>query len=151
HDRAFLERVVTDALILDGGGSAARHPGGFAAWDQDRRAAGGKRATLGRPSGSEASPGGPSADRATGDGAGRRSKASSGRSSSTVGHLLRQTEKEMAKLERRKVTLEAELADAGDDHQALADLGAELAEVGSALTEVEERWIELAEEQEARG
>ncbi len=47
HDRAFLERTVTDVLVLDGVGTAGRLPGGYAAWDAQRRAraaTGGRRA-----------------------------------------------------------------------------------------------------------
>ena len=39
HDRAFLERTVTDVIVLDGAGSAGRRPGGYAAWEEARRAA----------------------------------------------------------------------------------------------------------------
>ena len=145
HDRAFLERVVTDALIIDGSGSAARYPGGFAAWDQARRTTGGKRATV-----RAATDTGQSAAKPAVGGDARAAKERSGRSSSTVGHLLRQTEKDMARLEKRKAGLEDQLAAAGDDHQALAEVGAELADVGAELDQLEERWIELAEEQEAK-
>jgi len=147
HDRAFLERVVTDGLIMDGQGRAFRHPGGFAAWDQERRAGGGRRdsiATPGRQPKPKAAPAKPSADRGGGGGA-------KGRSASTIGHQLRQAEKDLARLERSKAKLEAELIEAGDDHEALARLGAELSIVGGELAEVEERWMELAEEQEGRG
>ena len=37
HDRAFLERVVTDVLVVDEGTSVGRVPGGFAAWLDERR------------------------------------------------------------------------------------------------------------------
>lgn len=153
HDRAFLERVVTEGLILDGAGRAFRFPGGFAAWDRERRAGSGRRDTIAATAG----PGGGSeATAATGGQrpeqhprAGRRS--GSGRSSSTIGHQLRQVEKDVARLERRKAKLEQELAEAGTDHEVLARVGADLATVGRELAEAEERWIELAEEQESRG
>ena len=38
HDRAFLERTVTDVVVVDGSGGAGRRPGGYAAWEDDRRA-----------------------------------------------------------------------------------------------------------------
>ena len=38
HDRAFLERTVTDVLVMDGDTSPARRPGGYAAWEEHRRA-----------------------------------------------------------------------------------------------------------------
>jgi len=38
HDRAFLERTVTDVIVLDGQGHAGRVPGGHAAYEAERRA-----------------------------------------------------------------------------------------------------------------
>ncbi len=154
HDRAFLERVVTDALIMDGTGNAARFPGGFAAWDAARSGAVVKRGSVastakppskpvGSTAGAKGSPPTNGADR-------RTSAGSSGRSSSTVGHLLRQVEKEVAKLDRNRAQLEAQLVDAGTDHGKLAALGAELAQVSQALDDAEERWMGLLEEQENR-
>ncbi|MEM9561924.1 MAG: ABC-F family ATP-binding cassette domain-containing protein [Actinomycetota bacterium] len=148
HDRAFLERVVADALILDGDGNALRHPGGFAAWDADRRGRTRRRDSLASAD----------RDRDRGPGPGRRSTTSdaerrrepSGRSASTIGHQLRETEKAMARLEKRRDALDAELQDAGGDHDALARIGGELAAVTAELAEAEERWIALAEEQEQR-
>ena len=34
HDRAFLERTVTDVLVMDGDAPPARRPGGYAAWER---------------------------------------------------------------------------------------------------------------------
>ncbi len=162
HDRAFLERVVTDAVIMDGSGSAGRYPGGFAAWDANRTRAGGKRdsvvtatsATAGSSSASGrkpyAKPAGAGAGSSQASGNGGRPAKKSGRSSSTLGHLLRQVEKDVAKLEKRKADLEQRLLDAGSDHEQLASLGAELSEVGAELEDAEERWMGLAEEQENR-
>ncbi|MEM9653055.1 MAG: ABC-F family ATP-binding cassette domain-containing protein [Actinomycetota bacterium] len=159
HDRAFLERVVTDALIMDGTGSAVRYPGGFAAWDAQRRSTATRHAvTAGSSSRPSADTGARRSGGSTGGKAGTppdgggpgRAKPSSGRSSSTIGHLLRQAEKDLAKLEKKKADLERQLVDAGGDHQQLADLGAELATVTEQLDRTEEEWIRLAEEQESR-
>ena len=46
HDRAFLERTVEEALVLDGRGNAARVNGGYAAWEVGRRS----RTTQGKSS-----------------------------------------------------------------------------------------------------
>lgn len=162
HDRAFLERVITDAVIMDGSGQAGRYPGGFAAWDKVRKQTGGKRdavastapdaaKTKAQAKSKTSAGSGSSADSgASSSAAAGSSGKASGRSSSTVGHLLRKAEKEMAKLEKRKTELEAQLADAGSDHERMATLGADLAEVGSSLDEIEEQWMALAEEQENR-
>ncbi len=143
HDRAFLERVVADALIIDGTGGAFRHPGGFAAWDADRRGRTRRRDSLAPSDRSRPAAG-------AGAGGDNRPRRASGRSASTIGHQLRETEKAMARLERRRDALDAELRDAGGDHDALARIGGELATVTAELAETEERWIELAEEQEKR-
>ncbi len=159
HDRAFLERVVTDALVIDGTGFAGRWPGGFGAWDQQRRQRLAKRDTI-RAVGSDADGG--RSDRSAAD-SGRRSGRSdrsgadggrSGRSASTIGHLLRETEKAMKRLEKRKVELEAELdrliGGGSGDHEALASVGRELATVSTELQQREDEWLELADEQERR-
>ena len=168
HDRAFLERVVTDALIMDGTGTAARYPGGFAAWDRDRKARVGTRqamapghttgstgsapSAVSSPKSSRVSGAAAAGNRGNGGGrAGGRGSKSGRRSSSTLGHLLRQVEKEVARLERQKVELEQQLLAAGADHEALTELGGRLAEVDTALADAEDRWMELAEEQEGGG
>ena len=58
---------------------------------------------------------------------------------STLRHQLKETEKELARLERRRATLEPQLIDAVNDHEALARLGAELAQVAAAHAAAEER------------
>jgi ABC transport system ATP-binding/permease protein len=136
HDRALLERVVTDVLVVDGAGSAARWPGGFAAWEAAWRAAAA----------------GPSARTAQARPAkAARDRPSAGRSASTLGHLIREVEKDLARLERRRANLADELDRAGGDHVALARVGAELAAVDTEIGAAEERWLALAEEREAAG
>lgn len=152
HDRAFLERVVADALVMDGDGFAGRWPGGFGAWDSERRTRRGKRDSVAgrvgpseQPALQKAKPSG-GTQRAT-SGAGAKS---SKRSSSTLGHLMRENEKAMRRLEKTKVDLEAKLQEAGADHQQLADLGQELGDVVGELTRLEDEWLELADEQQNR-
>jgi ATP-binding cassette subfamily F protein uup len=36
HDRSFLDNVVTSTLVLEGDGSVAQYPGGYADWLQQR-------------------------------------------------------------------------------------------------------------------
>ena len=131
HDRAFLERVVADALIVDQG-QATRWPGGYNAWDEHRRAIAGA---------SEA----PKASKPKSVG---RPKQTSGRSSSTLGRLIRETEKQVSRLETRKEKLNQSLILAADNHEALTALGLELAEVEDELGTREEQWLALAEELE---
>jgi ATP-binding cassette subfamily F protein uup len=142
HDRAFLERTVEDALVLDGHGRAARAPGGYAAWETARRAAsaGGGVAAKAAPVGGS----GRSASTAAAQpppGGGRR------RSASTVDRLLRTAEREVADLTGRRDDLAATMA-AMSDHEELARVGTELAALQALLDAAEERWLSLAEEAE---
>ncbi len=156
HDRAFLERTVTDVILLDGKGHAGRVPGGYAAYEAERRAArsgprGRTASTAGDigpalarpPSARRAAPGaGPAAQGPQGDG------SPAPRSPSTLRQLMKRAESDMKALERRHAALEAELAGAGTDHAALARIGAEMAQVGADMAAAEDAWLALAEEAE---
>jgi ABC transport system ATP-binding/permease protein len=156
HDRAFLERTVEDVVVLDGHagqpGRVGRVPGGYAAWDAARRAAhipgraGPATATAtvapAGPVGRPPTPPRPRPDQ----GPPRR-----GRSPSTLRHLMRRAEAEMAGLRERQAGLEAELAAAAGDHRALARLGEELSALAADLQAAEEAWLALATEAEAQG
>jgi len=133
HDRAFLERTVSDVVVIDEQHPGTRVPGGYAAWEADRRA----RRAPGR-AGTAAPSGG------RGDTRSRPGRA--GRTPSTLRRLLKETEKELAALQRRRDRLAAEVEAAGADHEALARLGAEVAGVDAAVDEAEERWLALASE-----
>jgi ATP-binding cassette subfamily F protein uup len=145
HDRAFLERTVSDVLVLDGAGSAARRPGGYAAWDAERQA----RSRTGRRAPSVAArttaPAGPPP--ATGV-----PRARAGRSHSTLRAVLKDAERDMARLERERARIEGdvEIAAAAQDHVALRRLGERLAVVHADLGAAEERWLQVGEELEAR-
>lgn len=165
HDRAFLERVVADALVLDGKGFAGRFPGGYNAWDEQRRAEP-RSAKTKRSSSASALPGaqfggGASKTAAVSQDRGAPTEALAldtqarsaappvkRRSSSTLGHLIRESEKQLTRLEREKSKLTDALIAAGTDHHKLAEIGAELAEVESQLVQEEERWLQLSEERE---
>ena len=142
HDRAFLERTVDDVIVFDGSGSVGRLPGGYEAYDKLRRdkhgqskGAGGLEQTASKPkSAGQAKP----------------VPASGGRSHSTIRHELKTNEKEIAKLEKRQAALTAELEAAGNDHGELARIGAELGEVTGRIGELEEQWLALSEEMDAR-
>jgi ATP-binding cassette subfamily F protein uup len=146
HDRAFLERTVADVLVLDGHGSAGRRPGGYAAWDAERRA---RIASSGRRAPSVA-PAAASAPRAAA-GRGKSAQERTGRSPSTLRNLLREADKDLARLERERAALEAKVhaAAAAADHQELARLGEAVADVQARQAEVEERWLELGAELES--
>jgi ATP-binding cassette subfamily F protein uup len=134
HDRAFLERTVEEALVLDGDGRVARANDGYAAWETARR----QRAERERGSGERTRT---ARDVITSDGARRRSR-------STLQRLLRVLEKEIAQRETQRRRLVDALATAGADHQALARLGGDLAALEADLAAKEEEWLALAAEAE---
>ena len=137
HDRAFLERTVDDVVVFDGSGSVGRRPGGYEAYEQFRREQRSGPARTAREAANDVVEKGP----------GRKGPAS-GRSKSTLRHLLKQNEKETAALEKRRTKLTDELAEAGDDHDALTRIGTELGELASSIEALEEGWLELSEELE---
>ncbi|HEX4868779.1 MAG TPA: ABC-F family ATP-binding cassette domain-containing protein [Acidimicrobiales bacterium] len=150
HDRAFLERTVADVLVLDGAGSAGRRPGGYAAWDADRRA----RAASGSRSAPSVAPAGAVApDRpARPSTAGPAAARPGGRSPSTLRNLIKEADKDLARLTKEHARLDAEVAGAAarGDHEALARLGAAVADVQERQSAAEERWLELSAELEDR-
>ncbi|HMQ25296.1 MAG TPA: hypothetical protein PKA98_04870, partial [Acidimicrobiales bacterium] len=129
-------------IVLDGSGRAAGRPGGYAAWADERLAArrkgrGAAQVAASKPAGSRsatkgAAPTGPKP-----------------RSRSTLTRLMREADKEVQKLARRRDRLHEELLEAAADHQELARLGTEEAEVAAELEAAEEAWLALAEEAEA--
>jgi ATP-binding cassette subfamily F protein uup len=70
------------------------------------------------------------------------------RSPSTLFRLIKDAEKAIAAATTKRDRLTAELHTAGDDHQALARIGNELAETEAALQAAEEEWLALSEENE---
>jgi ATP-binding cassette subfamily F protein uup len=130
HDRAFLERTVEDALVLDGAGGVARAPGGYAGWEQARHV---------RSSGSNRMAAPPRVE---------RPKAAR-RSAGTLDRLLRSAEREVASLAAERDALAESLAAAGSDREALTRIGTDLAAVQARLDAAEERWLEVAEEAES--
>ena len=146
HDRAFLERTVTDVMVMDGvarpgsaprrlrrlGGRAPGQPGPRPRHHQ-RPEAGGRAHPAQAGEGRRPAP-----------------KPAGPRSPSTLRHLMKEADKEVVRLGKRRVRLEEDLADkAGTaDHSELTALGAELNEVLAALATAEERWLALAEEAE---
>jgi ATP-binding cassette subfamily F protein uup len=150
HDRAFLERTVTDVIVLDGHGTAERRPGGYAAYEAERRAArSGRRLADPAPA---ARPTAPTVQSPQSSRPSTR-RSSSGRSPSTLRHQLRAAERVLAEVQQRHDDCAGELAAAGaaNDHVRLAELGAQLAALEVERDGAEEAWLELAAEVEERG
>ena len=130
HDRAFLERTVADVVVLDGAGGAGRRPGGYAAWEEERRAQrSARRAGPGRPAARSAGP---------------RDRSPGRANPTTVRHRLRDAERALAAAQRSCDRLAEELAGCGDDHVALADVGGRLGAAQEQLRTAEESWLEAA-------
>jgi len=138
HDRAFLDRTVDHVLAIDDEGRVARVPGGVAGWlalrAQSARAS--PRSTR------STRPADPAAARSAAGG----NAAAKGASRYTIGRRLRDTEQEMTRAQRRRDHLADELS-AASDHAALARIGSQLAAAQAELDRIEERWLELAEQQ----
>lgn len=130
HDRAFLERTVTDVVVVDEGGTVERRAGGYAGWDAERRR---RRSATGPGGGGGAKLSAP-----------RPAPALASSSPSTRRHQLRKLERDVARHGRRRDELLVGLAEAGGDHRAHADLGTQLATVQQELAIAEERWLELS-------
>jgi ATP-binding cassette subfamily F protein uup len=170
HDRTFLDRTTDRLVAVDDEGRLAPVVGGVAAWVAQGgrvrtpprpapappgRAATGRAPTGPAPAGpaptqgAGGSPPATSSRRAAGGaGTAGRGDATAPRSPSTVGRLLRETEKDLARLQRRRDQLSASLQGLSDWTEA-DRIGADLAAAQTALDEVEERWLLLAEEAEA--
>ncbi|CAN5773377.1 ABC-F family ATP-binding cassette domain-containing protein [soil metagenome] len=161
HDRAFLERTVADVIVIDDDRDAERVPGGYAAWEADRRSrrpskaaarSGGRR--MGSATGAEAGgrpdrrPARSAVGSATGSAAtDPTTDAGSRRSPGTLRHLMKEADKKMAMRQRQRDRLAAALAEADvGDHQRLAAAGRDLADAEAALAGAEATWLALADE-----
>ena len=149
HDRAFLERTVTDVIVIDADHDAERIAGGYAAWEAARRRTGSTASasatTRMRQQGSA-----PAGSKVGGKPTGKpRSGPAPARSASTLRHLTKDVEKRLRKFEKQRDRLAGEVATIdGSDHQRLASVGQDLAAAEAAISAVEEEWLALAEEGE---
>lgn len=116
HDRTFLSRTTDRLLEVHPDGSIRDIPGGIDAW-------------IARAAGLPLSPAGPPATDA---------------SRVPRGRQLRDAEKDMTRLERRRTTLGDKIA-ASADYLEQARLGAELERVLHDLAAAEEHWLRLAD------
>ena len=133
HDRAFLERTVDDVIVFDGGGSVGRLPGGYEAYENLRKQRSG--AVKNDSTKQTAAPS-------------KKPKQPGGRSASTIRHELKTVEKDMTRLDKKRATLTAELEAAGADHEKLLAVSEELGPIVAEIEKLEERWLELSEEQD---
>ncbi len=140
HDRAFLERVVTDVVVIDESLRAERRPGGFAVWVEERRSQRRRGHAVRKSTETSAT----SPPERTGE---PQVTSNPTRSKSTIRHDLKQADKALAKATNKVEALQADI-ETLTDHQKLADVGTELQRAQKHLDEIEERWIELSVELE---
>jgi ATP-binding cassette subfamily F protein uup len=143
HDRALLERTVTDVLVIDEDTSGRRRPGGYAAWEEARRT----RRSSGRTT---AGPAAPKAPRPTPARAAPSAQPSAPkrRSPAHLHKLLKEAEGSIRRLEKRREEITAELAQGTADHVRMAELGRDLATTEADLATAEDTWLELTTEAE---
>ncbi len=130
HDRAFLDRTIETVVAVEADGV--------------RPVAGGLDAWMSRLSAPAVRP--PPATAAAPE---RRRPAPGADEGAPLGRQLRDAEKAMTRLARRRDKLHEALVSAGD-HVELGRLGGELRAVQDELDEAEEHWLALAEEVERR-
>lgn len=136
HDRAFLERTVDDVIVFDGTGTVSRLPGGYEAYERIRK----QQAASMKNDSTRQTSSSPKKSKPKNNGVGR--------SASTIRHELKAVEKDMARLDKKRTALTAELEAAGSDHEALVRIGADLTPIVDEINGLEERWLELSEEAE---
>jgi ATP-binding cassette subfamily F protein uup len=117
HDRYFLERVTTVTASLMGDGSVAALPGGVDEYLARRV----KQAPAAAP------------------------KAKAGGDSRAARKELSKVEREIGKLDKRVVELQAAMADQATDFAAVAALDEELRAVQESKEQLEHTWLELSE------
>ena len=146
HDRAFLERTVADVIVMDGHTQPSRRPGGYAAWEEQRRASM-VRGRIADPRKAKSSP--PSTKGKTSTTTDSTTRPAT-RSPSTLRFLIKDLDKEINRLTKTKGRLEQKVADlaSSGDHVELTRSGAELTAVIAQLEAAEEQWLALADEAE---
>ena len=124
HDRTFLSRTTDRLLEVQADGTIADVPGGIDAW-------------IARASGLSTTP----SSKDTINDAGNSSAILA---DVPLGRQIRDAEKEMSRLERRRKTLTDKIL-ASHEHMEQARLGTELADVQKALGLAEEYWLTLVD------
>lgn len=120
HDRTFLSRTTDRLVEVRSDGTITEVPGGIDAW----------------------------IERTTSGSAGAPPSRGRGQSATTsfvaTGRQIRDAEKEMARLERRRLVITEKILNS-TDHAEQARFGSELAELLQDLTVAEERWLSLVD------
>ncbi|MEW5811994.1 MAG: ABC-F family ATP-binding cassette domain-containing protein [Actinomycetota bacterium] len=124
HDRYFLERVSDVTYALTGGGRCELLPGGIEQYLAGRAAT--------------AAPAPPRAEPARGESAAARDRR--------AGKEMTRIENQLAKLDDRIAALHEAMAEAAADHVRAGELNGELGDLLTRKDELEQAWLELAED-----
>ncbi len=120
HDRTFLSRTTDRLLEVRANGTVVEVPGGIDAW-------------IARTS-----------DGTDGTSTSQRAITVNAASEIPLGRQIRDAEKEMARLERRRTSITEKIV-ASADHEEQSRLGSELTDLLKDLNNAEERWLGLVE------
>ena len=142
HDRAFLDRTV-ETLVSVGSDGVRPVPGGLDGWMASLQARATRATTGARIPGTPTTPAAASTPAPGPSPRGTRRPGGG----PPVGRLLRDTEKQLTALGRRRDRLHESLVTT-TDHVEANRLGAELATVQAEIDANEEQWLTLAEQAE---
>lgn len=151
HDRAFLDRTVSDVWALDGRGGVRPVRGGVAGWLATRAVPGQSVPKTSSSKLASTTAIDPDAPRKSSG----EDRPTSAKSPSTLKRLLAQAEKALEAAVSKRDGVSSELtrvaSGSSSDHARLATLSEQLAAAQTAVDAAEEKWIEFAAEVEARG
>jgi len=137
HDRYFLDRTVEHIFAFEEGGIVRRYPGNYSVYlDIKAATAAEEQAAKKKPAPAAAKPA-PTASKPASSPKQRKLNSNEKRE-------LEQLEVAIAEAEERQEAINAELAAAGSDFEAVQKLGDELHKIQEKLNKDMERWSELA-------
>jgi ATP-binding cassette subfamily F protein uup len=159
HDRYFLERTCDDLYALLGDGRLRHLPRGVEEYLELRSSASGSLLSIGARAPGAVGRASPAGSTAAGSPVASVGTASSGPRASAADALagltgaaahaarkdLARVETRMIRIEALRADLHAQMADAHTDHERLLTLAADDDALAAEHTELEERWLELAE------
>lgn len=148
HDRAFLDRTVTEVLAIGEDGAPRLVRGGVAGWLAERAAA--RAAARGSSAMSAGRPAPERVPEGTGATSSRR-PSRNGRSPSTLRRLLAAAERSLAEADARVQAASQAYSAGSSDHRELARLAESLASAQADHATAEHHWLEIASEMEAQG
>ncbi|MBE0644012.1 MAG: ABC-F family ATP-binding cassette domain-containing protein, partial [Bacteroidetes bacterium] len=137
HDRMFLDRTVDYIYSFDGEGKIKQYPGNYSAYLERKETEEGNKGNEGNEGKKEKSS---EAEAAAAERKSRNAKKLTWKEEKEYSLL----EGEIAELEEEKAALSATLNDAATDYSILAELGQRVHDIDARISEMSDRWLELA-------